>query len=323
MIFIFITLPVTVFLLAKKSADVAQKRENNKYTSRDNIIYYIEKLNGISPTTISLMQNLDIEEEKDLTATIMKLQLNGNIIVENDTIKILSNDVSNLTSNEKNLFYMFQSGEINRQKINSWKNVALEEAKAQGYIKIQYTSQSVFFKKIIILTLFILSYLGFQYANKDVFANLENDMDKAIAMAEQIEQQEAEGNNLSEYQLLAENENSKYLLNALFEMLFILICSIGVLGLPIFYVVFSIICHAKKGSLKRTVNGEQLTDEILGMKKFIHDFSMLDEADKDSLILWDDFLIYAIVLEENTKIVDEILNLKNIESFDSKLIIKE
>ena len=34
------------------------------------------------------------------------------------------------------------------------------------------------------------------------------------------------------------------------------------------------------------------------MKNFIHDYSNLSEAEKDSLVLWDDYLIYAVVLEE-------------------------
>ena len=85
---IILTLPITIFLLARKTADATLKRENSKYTSRENIIYYREKISGVSPTTISLIQNLEIEEDKDLTAIIMKMQLNNNIAIEGDTIKV-------------------------------------------------------------------------------------------------------------------------------------------------------------------------------------------------------------------------------------------
>lgn len=43
------------------------------------------------------------------------------------------------------------------------------------------------------------------------------------------------------------------------------------------------------------------------MKNFIHDYSNLSEAEKDSLVLWDDYLIYAVVLEENEKIIEEMM----------------
>ena len=43
------------------------------------------------------------------------------------------------------------------------------------------------------------------------------------------------------------------------------------------------------------------------MKNFIHDYSNLSEVEKDALVLWDDYLIYAVVLEENKKIVEEIM----------------
>ena len=38
---------------------------------------------------------------------------------------------------------------------------------------------------------------------------------------------------------------------------------------------------------------------------------MLNEADKEALGLWDEFLIYAVVLEENDVILNEISNLYN------------
>ena len=57
------------------------------------------------------------------------------------------------------------------------------------------------------------------------------------------------------------------------------------------------------------------------MKRFLHDFSMLDEADKEAIGLWDEFLIYAVVLGENEKVVNEILDIKNIKISDMKNII--
>ena len=43
------------------------------------------------------------------------------------------------------------------------------------------------------------------------------------------------------------------------------------------------------------------------MKNFIHDYSNLSQADQEQVVLWDDYLIYAVVLEENQQIVAEIM----------------
>lgn len=47
-------------------------------------------------------------------------------------------------------------------------------------------------------------------------------------------------------------------------------------------------------------------EQVFGIKNFIHDFSLLSEKEKEEVMLWNEFLIYAIVLEENSIIVNEI-----------------
>ena len=68
--------------------------------------------------------------------------------------------------------------------------------------------------------------------------------------------------------------------------------------------------------LKRTQAGEILTAQIWGLKNFIRDFSNLAESEKEQLVLWDDFLIYAVVLEENERIIDDIFRLRNLKYRD-------
>jgi uncharacterized membrane protein len=60
---------------------------------------------------------------------------------------------------------------------------------------------------------------------------------------------------------------------------------------------------------KRTDKGNILTEKLYGMRNFIRDFSNLDEATKKHIVLWREFLIYAVTLEEN----DIILSIQNEE----------
>ena len=75
-------------------------------------------------------------------------------------------------------------------------------------------------------------------------------------------------------------------------------------------------------SLKRTEAGEILTAQVSGLKNFIRDFSNLAQAEKEQLLLWDDFLIYAVVLEENERIVEDIFRMKNLKYRDYMLFEK-
>ena len=44
----------------------------------------------------------------------------------------------------------------------------------------------------------------------------------------------------------------------------------------------------------------------------MHDFSNLKEKEKESIVLWEDFLIYAVVLEENELVRKDIYHYKNV-----------
>ena len=64
---------------------------------------------------------------------------------------------------------------------------------------------------------------------------------------------------------------------------------------------------------ERTSEGKVLVEQIVGMKNFIHDFSNLSQSEKEEVVLWNDFIIYAILLEENEKIINEILKIKKMD----------
>ena len=307
--FVLLTLPVTIFLLARKSADITQEIQNRKYNSKEDIVYYREKLDGISPTTISLMQNLKVEEEKDLAATLMKLQLNKNIKIENDLIQVLSDDVSDLTLSEKQLFYMIADQKINRKQIEGWVQVSVGEAKTEGYIKEQNPKKGLFSKKLILFIILGVFIFGVQ--------KFTPQLDGVIADLEQAEYSD----DMPLHEIVQSDVFDLYI-DSLFVCMGCFISLVGLLSWLPFYSVYTRQYKNKNNSLKRTEKGDELTDVILGMKRFIHDFSMLDIATKEQIALWDDFLIYAIVLEENEKVIDEILSVKGVQKIDSQKIVQ-
>ncbi len=255
------------------------------------------------------MQNLKVEEEKDLVATLMKLQLNKNIKIENDEIQILSDDVSNLTTSEKQLFYIIADQKINKKQISGWVEVSVREAQTAGYIKEQNPKKGLFTKKLIlwgILGLFIVGFMKF-YPQLDIIVD---EVDRMQIPDDML---------LYEF---ATHEGFDYYFESMSVAIVLTISMVGLLAWFPFYIVYTTRYKNKNNSLKRTEKGDQLTDVILGMKRFIHDFSMLDTATKEQIALWDDFLIYAIVLEENEQIVEDILAVKNIKKFNTNKIVQ-
>lgn len=77
----------------------------------------------------------------------------------------------------------------------------------------------------------------------------------------------------------------------------------------------------RKSRFQRTIIGEEKTTYIHALQNFIHDFSNLNDYDKEQIILWDDFLIYAIVLEQNDKIVENIAKMFNEKYSNNNLIL--
>ena len=63
---------------------------------------------------------------------------------------------------------------------------------------------------------------------------------------------------------------------------------------------------------ERTKEGNRLAEQIIGIKNYLHDFSNLKEKEKESIVLWEDFLIYAVVLEENELVRKDIYQYKNV-----------
>ncbi len=59
--------------------------------------------------------------------------------------------------------------------------------------------------------------------------------------------------------------------------------------------------------LRRTPMGEREAEYIYGIRNYLRDFTKLFEADRRALVLWDDFLLYAVTLGQNPQVVNELM----------------
>lgn len=56
---------------------------------------------------------------------------------------------------------------------------------------------------------------------------------------------------------------------------------------------------------KRTKEGEALNKKLEGLKRFLKEYSMLEEKEREDLIVWNEYLIYSVLFGQNKKIANE------------------
>ena len=55
----------------------------------------------------------------------------------------------------------------------------------------------------------------------------------------------------------------------------------------------------------RTPKGKDINAKLDGLKIFMKEFGQIQEKEADSIILWDDYLLYSVMFNQNKKIIEE------------------
>lgn len=314
------TVSFPLMLLWKAISHTAKKAamQNATFRTDEDFDYYREKLTGIPPTTISLLMDLQIEVKKDVSAMLLKYVKMGAVSIEGGTVHVLNQELSGLCTSDRTLLALLAQGQIQNANLSVWKQQVMAEAVESGNLKYRGTRQNVRSASRSCFTgclsgclLPILVFLGIGIGGTALkksgwMANLE----VFLAAAPQ-----SFGVEQINYLFSSPDMVIGIALAALIVLAFL-----AIFLLPIAAVLRTVlsISNAIKW-LKRTEAGELLTAQISGMKNFIHDFSNLSEAEKEQLVLWDDFLIYAVVLEENERIIEDIFSMRNLRYQDFTL----
>lgn len=101
-------------------------------------------------------------------------------------------------------------------------------------------------------------------------------------------------------------EYSNFLTMTLCVILFLLN---GLSGYRMVY-FFSYAYHKIK-SYKLTDKGKEIKSKLDGLKLYIKEFSDLDDENKNSLMLWEDYLIYSVMFGVNKNIVNDMKCINN------------
>jgi len=259
-------------------------RDNSTFVTIKNIDYYRDNLSELNPSLVSLLIDLDIYGKKDIVATLLRMQ-NKNAISFQENGKIVTTDKNkNLLDNgERDLLSIIKSGKLSDKKsFAEWKQRRFIDAQSLGYIKTR-TEKEILNSHVALGVISFISgiLLWGAFLAAELFI-VESVLDWAIVFV---------------YLLI---------MNAL-------------IFIP-FYLLGRRAAYNIRGDVlwERTPLGNEAAEKIAGLARFMSEFSRLSEAKKEEVALWDDYLVYAIVLEENEQIVNEISKLYgiNLRNFD-------
>jgi hypothetical protein len=299
-----IFMPVFGIFFGLQSGRNKGYRKDTTYTASQDITYYRDLLEDISPAAISILMDLRVEDNKDIAATLLRLYDKQMVRFEDDRI-IPTGNQAELDKGEQELMQMLFGGGIAKNALKRWKQNRLYDAVNDGYIR--RTSIKVGQRSCLLgcgsgcLTAIFLALACFLVVT---FA-IPNDafFEKVDLVATQIDERG--------YFI----ESDLGILSGLVMRFVIMMGLLDLFMLLPSFMLFRFFGYytARKGFVfERTPLGNELAEKIAGLQRFIHEFSSLSEAVKEQVVLWNDFLVYAVVLEENEIIVNDISKLYKI-----------
>lgn len=267
-------------ILLIKTINKKVKKENlTKIDFKQYEGYYREILDGYSPAEIEYIDNLKCDTKVSIVATLLKLELLGKVIIEKDNIIVIDANIDGLKQTEKYVLESIENGKVKIKYSANIEKYTKDEAIEDNLIKkfkFENSKNSIKKRRITMIIVFLLFALMCNFV--ECINNIENTFFKTL--------------------------------------LSIIVFGI-MLGLP--YMIFmhpikSIIYRIIKGnSYLRTEKGIELNEKIEGLKNYIIQYSTIETKDKEELALWEDYLIYSVIFKQNTKIIEEISKLIEIE----------
>lgn len=234
--------------------------------------YYRDILKNYSPAELSYIDKFEILPKNDIAASLLSLELNKNIYLDNK-IQINTDSTNNISSNEKYILDSIEDGKITNLNETEFTTKVKEDAIRNGLLKESKIEWGKFTRVLI----FSLSFMALMiFICITLFSDFVSNP-----------------TNITDWKL--------------FILMFAILL---VLYLPISIGIYfnTYIVKMKKNSYIRTKKGEELNENLEGLKNYLKDFSTMHEKDEKSLTLWEDYLIYSVIFNQNTKVIKNIWN---------------
>ncbi|MBQ6840702.1 MAG: DUF2207 domain-containing protein [Bacilli bacterium] len=263
--------PFSIILMIYYVVKGARKmsRIKNRAHPKFNIEYFRDDLSEVSPAIASVLVDLELNDDIDISAHVLKLLLDGYIKEEDNRYVVTNKDSTNLLESDRKLLEFVASDFRNVFLLKSYKKSVFNDALNLGYLKVNDKSKTII--KMFLIPFLISIFTIIIFFGASVLINVN------IVLAVIL-----------------------IILSALFDTIFIFWVPIGI----IIYIFMS----AVDASYRRTKSGNALLEQIMGLKNFLTDFSDLKNSSSEEMVLREYYIVYALVLGINDTIDDEVLS---------------
>ena len=275
MIFMLIA-GLIVFGGIKIGSILSKKQNMTKIDFSVEKVYFREILKKYSPEVLSYIDDFAVDKTRDIIAVILNLKLKKKIAIEDDKIIVLNDDVAGLSQLEtyvisrvdKDFGRVIINREIDIEKMV--REDALKRELITTVKKKDLKEKEEFIKNALYI------FVGIMVVIAAVF----------------------EGALRNSLYLLFGFSSNTMTFNDVIIGIFML--------LPIIFIYLYVgYKFFNKGKYKRTDLGEEINYKIEGLKKYIKDYSLLDEKEREMLEIWDEYLIYSLIFKQNNTIKND------------------
>lgn len=263
---------LTILYIGIKIAYKKYYKEKLDVIDFKNDSYYRDTISKYSPAVLSYIDDFKLDE-KDIVATLMSLELKKKIKI-GDTIEVLDKNSKDLAENERFILEQIISNNLKNVDLLAFENCVINDCINDKLLERKTDIKKKIIKKISICVLaYILVSIAFYYL-PTVFNEIQSD---------------------------------SWIL--LLFIIVILIMFFILIIFPLTTIIFikSYYFMNKLNPYVRSKNAKNINSKLEGLKKYIKDYSLLDQKDYDNITLWENYLIYSVIFGLNTKIVDEIM----------------
>lgn len=278
-VFFLVIFPILFIVLKKRflkrTAQEVRRENMSKIDFARDVNFYRDILKECSIAALSYIDDFQLDVKREIVVTLLSLRLKKKIEITENGISVLESNFLGLKRSEIFVLNNIIDGKVRIENEKEFLNEVQIEAVGLGMI--EKVSEETVKTRL--------------NANRNKRINKEIIFLVILAFLNYI---------LSKFVFVDDPDNVSFLIFSIFVF-----GSIRILGLTeVPYVEMQL------NSYKRTPKGEEINEKLEGLKQYIKDYSMLSQAEKETLEIWEEYLLYSIIFDMNrTEIVEEISKL--------------
>lgn len=244
-----------------------KKEKMDKIDKENTDFYYRDIIEKYSVCELSYIDDFKIEETKDLIAELLHMQNKKLISIDADKIVINNNiELDNINPIQAYILQHVKDGKLRNINIYELQEKTKMQLAKNKLLEEKNNIEKRIAKKIV-KTIIIFVVLFGIYNILGAFEDYDN-----------------------------------LIINVISYITFIILTLYPTCGI---FSILADIIELKTDPLYRTKQGKELNKKIEGLKKYIKEYSLLENRTANDLTIWEDYLIYSVAFGQNDNILEQ------------------